>query len=511
MSRAMLLVICDFLLLSLLALAKFELPGDEEQAQEAEVAKETVEDRQEAQADMLALLQESLAAEQADREALLEQLAETQTALQEKSQVIRKTEEALAAEAEQARRLSEQKRNLEDLKRQLESERDRLAAEKSRAESEAMELNAAIEKTREELLKAERERSQLTSSMTNVKSENAAMQERVRALQEALNEKLERLNSAEERAEKLAEARRKAEAEKATLETELKIKQTEVKVLEEDVAAAKLRLERERAERKAITATASQLAEGVSSLATSNREISTQIESLREISPNEVFTRYRAARFSVTFTGPSGDLISRVRSVFVSAKDQVYGLLPSAATPLNLRGNYSLPSALSANLEANGQSFPISDMGVLASDPRVIVFRVSNDLPERLELPVFPLTPEPFRWDSAILINASETYYGDVPFRVHPDSAQHLVVERASFINRLLSGERFSPNETDFVFTKSGAFMGVLVTNDDVAMIDDFSLGGRISVGSGYVRDHARNSLREFSEEISRLPSGLRN
>ena len=80
MNKTLMLVICDFLLLSMLALARFDPPEDL-----PEVVLDATASATTAEAELVNLLEESLHAEEASRANLSEDLAESRRNLQEKS------------------------------------------------------------------------------------------------------------------------------------------------------------------------------------------------------------------------------------------------------------------------------------------------------------------------------------------------------------------------------------------------------------------------------------------
>ena len=92
MNKTLMLVICDFLLLSMLALARFDPPEEA-----ATVTLDATASSETAEAELISLLEESLKSELSSRQNLTKKLTETRESLQEKSRELAEREAALAA------------------------------------------------------------------------------------------------------------------------------------------------------------------------------------------------------------------------------------------------------------------------------------------------------------------------------------------------------------------------------------------------------------------------------
>ncbi|MEM9226985.1 MAG: hypothetical protein AAGA45_03365, partial [Verrucomicrobiota bacterium] len=112
MNRSLLLIICDFLLLSLLALARFDEPEAQQQtATVEELQRDTLADQ-----DLIEVLRLSLEAERDDRADLTEDLQQTRAELEAREQALRDREQRLAREQERAADLESQRQRLSDEK-----------------------------------------------------------------------------------------------------------------------------------------------------------------------------------------------------------------------------------------------------------------------------------------------------------------------------------------------------------------------------------------------------------
>lgn len=269
MNRSLLLVVCDFLLLSILALARFDVPPDAVFAQDAEkiVSKEIVERISDGENydDVVAELEatnETLEANlnsdkddlEAQKRRLEEEIAARQLELQEKEDliaqkddVISENEDAIAAAAQAADKLEREKAEIERRREELQAQNaaakrevellaqnlgdakkkaDELAAQKAKTESEA----AAA---RVELAKAEEQARARAEAIA--KAENALENERERA--DALAKTTDNLaRTAAERIDTLAQATDKTATRLDSLNTGLSEVGTNLKTVGEGLA-----------------------------------------------------------------------------------------------------------------------------------------------------------------------------------------------------------------------------------------------------------------------------------
>ena len=129
MNRTLLLIICDFLLLSLLALARFDQPEQEPPIPEKQVAAEEGNDSPEA--DLIEMLRLSLETEQESQIQLSQQLETSQEEL------------AQQLSNEKERQAREQK-ELTALKQQLETEKKQSSQRVTLAERQLLEAEQSI-------------------------------------------------------------------------------------------------------------------------------------------------------------------------------------------------------------------------------------------------------------------------------------------------------------------------------------------------------------------------------
>lgn len=433
MNKSLLIVICDFLILSLFAIARFDRV--EQEAAPTPSESETRE-QQAAAADLLVALEQSLAQEQSMREDLDRTLNEQELGISERDR-------ALAEAAQQKATLDAA---LEAARLRLESEEAaRLAAE------------ARVDRTREEVLQA--------------REDSAAARERLRLLQDQLAARERALEQAESARIALAEEKTRVEAEMRRVSTDLQIREAEKSILESNLVVARTEIETVRVEKERLARQTDLLAQGVVGLVDTSAAIKEEIRRSTPLSPNAVFSLYNANRVNLVFREPASGRRaareSRARGVLVTDESSVRLLFQAMGTPLE-GGSGGELAGLEVWWESPGRLIPIEGYAVWPRDSRILQIAIPPELPVELGLTPFPLTSEPLRFPEAVLVGPLDRGYGEAAFKVAPRDPGILIMDRGLF--KLLFGD-FSPSRGDLVFSKLGQFMGFMVDNTTCLLI----------------------------------------
>jgi len=473
-NRSILIIICDFLLISILAIVEFK-PQEPEPQPQSELQEPA---RSGAENDLVEVLRLSLEEEARNREALANTLAERETALSETAEELAERERALELTREE--------------KARIEAERAALAAEQEQ-------LSEAVAQARTRIDKVLAEKQTVEASLQS-------QAERNRALQEALAAREAALQDASMRIEELNRERAAIERDRQRLETDLKIVATERAMIEQNLVAARAEMETVRMEKERAEARASQLAEGVSRLAESSTELKQEIREAQPRSINDIFSTYERNRVQVSFDYSTAGLFgTRARSmtaqtILVEHNGQAYAVFEASNTPFDpwtlgdLRG-------VRATLRLGGRTLEFSEVGFLRQDPRLISVAIPGRFIEGSGIAPFRIEPEPTRFAQAVLIANRTGYYGEAPFKLQPGRRDAVEVQSRLF-NRLF-GE-FSPSRGDFVFSLGGNFMGMMVDGSVFVLLMNPAAADPLPVGERFEEAVARRMAASLS---SRLPS----
>lgn len=488
MNRTLLLILADFLLLSLLALARFDV---EEEPRRQDPPERAVQAEMAEQQEMMEVLRSSLQSEQAQREALARELSQTrqqseqtQEQLQQREQDLEQTRQSLE---EEARRRAE-----------LAAERERLALERARIAEEA-------EQTRQQLTEVENRTSSLQRNLERQRERTRQIQAELAARQEALEETRQSLDE-------LSRQQRLSEAEREQLRTELRVRETEARILEENLEAARAEIETARTEMRTAQEQAEKLTEVVSEQSRAATEIQSELLERTPISENEIYNRFLNNRVTIRFTGTSSGFLGtrerdyQVRTLIVSDGSRHLALFHASDTPFRLDRGFGADQ-LTGTLEIGNLRLALGQVNFLASDPRILAVPIPTAALERSGIQATPLAVEPTRFSEAVLIGQRPGLYGESAFRLMEETSRYLRFEGKVFSR--LFGE-FAPSEGDLVLSKSGGFVGLMVNNRHAAVLDILRLGDSLELGDQYNADRAQATLEAQRQRLERLPSELR-
>lgn len=435
MNKTLLIIICDFLLISILALVEFKPETAPDEVDEAEL-------REDASEEMLELLQLSLENETQQREELEQNLDSTKEELEETSSSLENVQQSLEQTEEQRRRLAEMR---EELAQNLEQTRQRLDL----TAEEKAELARELEE------KAERSR---------------RLQEELQQRQTEAEAKAEALDEAEQR---MASLQRRQQ----TLSTKLEVSETEKQLLRQNLTAAQAEVERARLEAERAAERSEDLAAGVSQLAASSTELKEEIRKAQPVSMNTIYKAFTENRLRIQFRWREQLLFGSreeteiLRAVPVRTDEGVFALFAVAGSPLE---RASFRNELSAIVEIGDQAFAMREVGFLEGAPDVAAIRIPASLMEEKEKEAFAIAEDPLQFSEAVLVRKDEEAYGEIPTRVPSGEEGFLEVQ-----NRLMTrlfGE-FSPSTGDYVFSRGGALIGIMISGDRARILPDPRIG----------------------------------
>jgi len=523
MNKTLMLVICDFLLLSMLALARFDPPEDKPEPKLDATASSAT-----AEAELIALLEESLQAEQGSRENLSSDLQETRETLQEKARLLEEREAALAETMANLEQTSAEAEALAKAKAEVEAKQSELAAEREQ-------LAKRYESTREELQKASEERVELANTLGAVKEERSVSEERLKQTEKELREREAQLARREAELRAAQEEKQRLAAEQAELNKALEVARTEGRLLAENLtkeqrekAQAFARADRLTENVGVLGEGVNQLGQGVSQLgqgvsqigqevttiSRSSEEIKKEMEAARPQTMSEIFTRFQANRASIRFSsreqGLFGNTVERSyesRSILVKGQDENYYLVThSNNSPFSLSKSSRVDSA-NLTVSIGNESIQINQIGFLATDPRLIFIPLPKIFAESSGLEAFPLALQPERWEEAGLVKNDESNFGRTEFRRLTSSARFLKMERPA-LGELFAD--FAASRGDLAFTKNSQFIGLLTDTRHAVVIDDFVASAVLNLGNRFDADTADGTIDKLQDRIRQLPDEVR-
>jgi hypothetical protein len=488
MNRSILIVICDFLLVSLLAFSTVDINkvSDEGTARMAPTSMMVTNQAPDAGKDLANVMRLALDEERKNRDLLMGELARSREALSRQQTLLGEREE-------QVRTFQQQLSSSEAEAGRLQSQRTALEQQYTSAQTNLEELN--------------RQLSTVTGEATTSKERAALIEAELRKQSEQAAELQKRLSS-------LEQSNRVVLEEKQRLSTQLQVAEVEKRSAAELANRMEQQAKIEREERARIATHAEKLAEDVKTLASTSGELAHEIRENRPIAPNLIFADVAAnrveARLTAVRTGAFGGDASRARqtqTVLATDGTNTFAICHLDDTPLGL-GNPGVNwESFSGNfLGPSTRYAPIHALYFHARDPRVVLFPIPEADQKALGAKSYRSAAEPYKFENALLVGAREGYYGECRFRVDLNTPGYVQLDR-SFIRGLFG--KFNPSSGDLVFSKSGELLGVMVNNNYCMMLSDFSTSGGFTLGPDVRGQQTGRTLAALHTIVGSLPQRL--
>ncbi len=462
MNKTLLLILCDFLLLNLLALTRWE-KAEPARAKPAPVPGLAVPSATKDQ-DLVALMQLSLADERATRESLSRQLSTTATTLAQREQHLA----------------------------QLQADGEKLAATLTATQRTAAALGQRVAAAAQDATLTQEQLARLRRELEDKRTEGERQQQALAAL-----------------TQQQAEARQRIEG----LTVAVKVAEQEKRLLRETADTLKTQVEAERQDRIKVQETATQLAQGVGQLAVKSGELTKELRDNRPINANVLFNDFLANRVTAKFTAVRPGLlgpVTRERSaatVLVTDGAKIYALLHLEDTPFTLGENRSDWDRMDVEFShGTGRPTPAGLLQFLSLDPRVVVLPVDPAQAVALGVRVFPTALEPFKFTEAVLVSGGGQGYGEVGFKLEASQPGYVQVDNRLF--KRIFGD-FAPSRGDLVLSKTGELLGIMVNSDYCAVVNNFLPQQAIRLGDQVGRQHPGALLDALAARKLALPLKL--
>ena len=463
MNKTLLLIMCDFMLLNLLALTRWEKAEPPSQ-QKVTAVKQAEASAPAVNADMVELMRVSLEDEKSTREKLAEQLNTTQTTLSEREQNLS--------------RLAQQKEQLEGALSTTNANVKELEKKYSSATNEAFLTKEQLAKMQRELEERKAEAERQAASLAALERQNTEARQRI-----------ENLNVA------------------------VRVAEQEKQLISQNLTEAKQQIEVERTERVKVQEQTAQLTQGVGQLAVKSGELTKEIRDNKPVNPNVIFADFLANRVSTTITTRRPGLFSptvrdkTASTILVSDGQQTYALMHVSDTPFFL--TFENPpdyEQIAGKLSRGTYSTAFKELRFLAADPRIIVAPVDDSYAALMGAKVYHLATDIFKASEALLVRADDGKYGETPFRI--DAANPGYVQVDNRIVTRLFGE-FAPRSGDLMFSKQGDLIGIMVNNGYCAVLTSFSASQTFKTGADVAQSKTGAAFADLARRLQLLPMKL--
>jgi hypothetical protein len=541
MNRSILIVICDFLLVSLLAFSTVDINKTTSEGVPRQVkvtlATNQVDNRQ----DLAAVMRLALEEERKGRELLVGELAKTREAatrqqalLSERERQVQTFQQELQQKEQQTTQLEQQQKNLQqELQQkqqqtaQLEEQQKNLRQELQQKEQQTVQLEQQQKNLRQELQQKDQQTAQLEQQRANLQQQFTAAQANVQTLgQQLQSSSTEALLSKEKLAAMQAELRKQAEqaaalqqqlgqlaqsnqvvlSEKQRLAGQLQVSEAEKRLITEQVSQMKEEVKVERAEK-------AKLADGVKTLAVRSDQLAQEIQQNRALAPNTIFNQFVSNRVQATFWGVRPGFFglesnkrTDTQTILVTDGTNTVALCHVQDTPLIFSYPGTEWQGLTGVLGRNSVTVPIRSLSFYQLDPRLVFMPVTAAEAKTLGGMAYRASSDPYKFQDAVLVGAQEGYYGECSFQIDLSTPLYVKMDRNSL--KGLFG-KFNPSRGDLVFSRTGELLGVMANSTYCMMIKNFNPTATFEFARDVRSQQTGETLARLYSLILGLPSKL--
>jgi len=442
MNRSILIVICDFFLLSLLA---FSTPDLNRVAQNSapmvlNLATNQVTGRQ----DLGDVMRLALDQERKNRDALLAELAKFQQTVSDRSREITNVQAQLRQAEQLETRLHEQETNLQ--------------GQVAIAQTNIATLTQQLQASREETARAEEQRVKLEAEV---------------------RKQLERAGVLEGQLAGLQQSNQLIQADRVALNTQLQI----TEAARQNALEKATQLQGEVETQRMVNV---KLADSVSTLAAQSTNLAQEIRDNRALTPNEIFEQLATNRVMASFYGLKRGIFGidsskykQTRILLATDGTNTVAISHVQDTLLSL-WSPSQWEDLSGTLVHDMAVFPIDSISFSQQDPRAVLIPVTPAQVRSLGCVAYRIAQDPFKFQDAVVAGTQDNYYGECKFQMDTETPGYLKMDQSSI--KGLFG-KFNPSSGDLVLSKSGELLGLMVNKNYCLVLRSLKPGVQLRFG----------------------------
>jgi len=475
MNRSILIVICDFLLVSLLVFSTPDISKVTDQDSPRNLKFEMATNQVDSDKDLTAVMRQALEEERRNREQLLGELTRARATLNQ--------EEAL---------VSERERQVQTFQRQLETKEQ----EAARLAQERANLLQQFDASQTNL-------QSLSEQLHSSSAEALLSKEKLAAMEAEAKKQADQAATLQQQLANLAQSNLVVMAEKQQLAGQLQVASAEKRAASEQAARMQEEVKVERAEK-------AKLAEGVKALASKSDQLAQEVRENRPLAPNTIFFGFLTNRVQATFNafrlGQGSGKRKETQTVLVTDGTNTYALCHIQDTPFILGNTGTDWEGLTGTLNRGAVASPIQSVIFSLQDPRVIIIPVSGNEVRQLGCKTYKVSSDPYKFQDAVLVGAEEGYYGECKFQIDVTTPGYVRLDRS--LLRGLFG-KFNPSRGDLVFSKNDELLGIMANSSYCMMIQSFDGSARFQFGADLRNQNPGATLSLLSSSVTGLPSKL--
>ena len=478
MNRSILIVICDFLLVSLLAFSTVDINKTTSEGVPRQVKTTITANPIDSRQDLASVMRLALEQERKGRETLLGELAKTREAAGQQLALLSEREKQVQTFQQELRRREEQTA-------QLEQQQTNLLQQFAAAQTNIQTLGQ-----------------QLQSSS----SDALISKEKLAAMQAELRRQAEQAAALQRQLGQLSESNQLVLTEKQRLAGQLQVAEAEKRMATDQAIRMQEEVKVERAEK-------AKLAEGVKALASKSDQLAQEIQQNRPLAPNTIFNQFVTNRVQASFSavrsgflGMESNKRADAQTVLVTDGTNTVALCHVQDTPLSFGDPGTDWQGFAGTLGRDTTFIPIRSLSFYQLDPRVVFMPITQAEARQLGGKVYRASSDPFKFQDAVLVGAQEGYYGECTFQIDLTTPLYVKMDRNSL--KGLFG-KFNPSRGDLVFSRTGELLGVMANSTYCIMIKNFKATATFQFAQDVRNQQTGETLARLYSLIARLPYKL--
>ena len=532
MNRSLLLVVCDFLLLSILALARFDVPADATIAKDGQkiVSNAVIERISDGEnyddvvAELEATNETLLENLSSDKDDLLEQklklesqIAQRQKELEDKENQIASRDAVIADNQEEIKKSQAEAQELERKREEIEKKREAL-----------LQTNAASKKELELLSKNLADAKQKSSQLAELKAktekeaetfrlELAKSMEKVKAEEKATATAQAQLKDEKRRGDALAASTAKFDQKIDSINAGLKGVGQDLKVVGQGLAGVGDKITNVTNDVNSVKQDVSRVGQEIEGVGTKVENIKKEVEvsvaqqkenfkkltDVQTKSLNEIFTRYdeNKIKLELTFSHKGGFMGAmktdtfEMDTIIMIDGSFAYSLVHARNSPFRLEPSVRKLTAVTGQIKSPKlkNSIEVKEVAFM-DDPRILIVPLyinPAELEKTSEIKVFNAPQNPYLFSEAVVVNSKTGRFGQTDFIRDERDSRYIKVSHSNFA--FITG-KFDPGKGDLVFSQKGELLGIMVNNDYAFHVKN--LGTRIHNGSRTTLGNTFNPIK---------------
>ncbi len=532
MNRSILIVICDFLLVSLLVFGTVDINKVSEQGPH-EMKLQFPTNQVDTSRDLTALMRMALDEERRNRDQLRIELDTARDTLSNQQARLTRSE----------RQVQSVRQELTDRDKQLQTAQDELAQREAQLRASQQELSARdqrlqasqqelaerdkkVQAVQQQLASREQEaqrlaqqqfalQAQLADAQSNLTNLNQQLHdstvqslisgEKLAALEDLVARQTGQSSNLQQQLSQLVKSNEVVVAEKQRLGGQLQLAETEKRFAAEAVAHMQDEVKVEREEK-------TRLAEGVKDLAVKSGNLAREVREGRGMVPNGIFFEFITNRVQARFNGVRSKFFGETtknrdtETVLVTDGSSAYALCHVHDTPLTLWEPGTDWEGLTGTLSRNLATCPIPSLSFCLIDPRVVLIPVTPEEVRRLGCKVYRVSAEPYKFQDAVLVGTRADYYGECRFQIDLSTPEYVKLDR-NFLKGLIG--KFNPSRGNLVFSKTGELLGIMANSTYCVMLRSFTTEASFQCGEDIRAQHTGATLSALYSHLMTMPFKL--